>query len=96
MFTNAYFITSIQLLYFPPKNSLVLANDKHTHNMMQPPLCLNIVVLSDMLCLICPKQNALYSGQSLLLKCHVANRVHVLEYIFFSVQAFFFSLCHLG
>jgi hypothetical protein len=44
---------------------LFLADYKHTHNMMQPPPWLKIlsVVLSDVLCWICSKLNALYSGQ---------------------------------
>jgi hypothetical protein len=39
------------LFLFILNNSLVLANDKHIHNMMQPPPCLKIrkVVLSDVL-----------------------------------------------
>ena len=51
------------LFLFILKNSLVLANDKHTHNMMLPSPCLKIwrVVLSDVLCWTCTKHNALYS-----------------------------------
>ena len=47
------------------KNSPVLNDYKHTHDMMQPPLYLKIwkVVLSNVLYWIFPKHNTLYSGQ---------------------------------
>ena len=50
-------------IFFILKNSLILVDDKHTHNTMQPPLSLKIwrVVLSDVLRWICPKRIALYS-----------------------------------
>ena len=51
--------------FFILKNSPVLNDDKHTHNMMQPYLCLKIwrVVLCYVLYWIFPKPNTLYSGQ---------------------------------
>jgi hypothetical protein len=51
---------------------------------MQPPPCLNI--FADVLCWICPKHNAMYSG-------------HFLQFYFsalFQTGYMFFSLCHLG
>ena len=53
------------VLSFKKKKKLVLADDKHTHNMMQPQPCLKIwrVILSDVLCWIFPKRKTLYLGQ---------------------------------
>ena len=57
-------LSAIPFICILKKNSLGPGDDKHTHNMMQPPPCLTIwkVVLSDLLCWICPKHNSLYSG----------------------------------
>ena len=53
-------------LFFILKNSTVLNNYKHTHNMMQPPLCFKIwrVVFSNVFCWICPKHKTLYLDQT--------------------------------
>ena len=80
-------------LFFILKNSPVLNDYKHTHNIVQPPLCLKIcrLVLSILLDWICPKYKTLHSGQKMycfancftvLLECLVANRMHVLEYLY--------------
>ena len=49
--------------FFILKISPVLNNNKHTHNMMQPPLRLKIWRYVLVLYCICPKHNTLYSGQ---------------------------------
>ena len=82
-------LSSIPFLFIL-KNSLVLVDDNHTHNMMQSPPCSKIgVVLSDVLCWIFPKHNTLYSRHKVhlfanfvdvLLYCLIVNRMHVLEY----------------
>jgi hypothetical protein len=63
MFSTRILPVLSSIPFFILKNSLVLANDKYTHNMMQPPPCLKIwrVILSDVLCWICLKHNTLYS-----------------------------------
>jgi hypothetical protein len=89
--------------YFILKNSTVLHDYKHTHNIMQPPLCLKIwrVVLSNVLYWICPKHNNLYSEPKMycfatffavLLQCPVANRMHILEYVYYLQGSLFFTL----
>ena len=52
--------------FFILKNSPVLNDYKHTHNMMQPLLCLKIwrVGLHNVLYWICPKHKTSYSGQN--------------------------------
>ena len=59
-----FVLSSIPIIFYP-ENSRVLNDYKHTHNMMQPPLCLKIcrVVLCNVLYWICPKHKTLYSGQ---------------------------------
>uniref|UniRef100_A0A8C7H7P6 Ribosomal protein S6 kinase beta-2 n=1 Tax=Oncorhynchus kisutch TaxID=8019 RepID=A0A8C7H7P6_ONCKI len=74
--------------FFIPLNSLVLADDKHTHNMRQPPPCLTIwkVLLSHVLSWISPKHNALHSGHKVhffatffevLLECLFSFSIHL-------------------
>jgi hypothetical protein len=95
-------VVSFILQGFIPEKSLVLANDNHTHNMMQPPPCLKYIESNNQECVVgFAPNNMLYSKQKVNSFWQMFSIITCLVPFckldaFYSVQTSSFSLNHLG